>query len=185
MTLKKYMINDKILNFEEWNTFLKELDNNLIWEIEDLLLSPINPENPDLSSDIKRHRHEYRGEILFILWSLRIQIETIGNNYVDKNSKVRLSLNEDAVILATLLIRTYIPCANFNTFYPSNHVLLGRLIYKIQCIIYMSHFLKISPVKGPSLDKFLHGIDFSELTEIYMKILIASEGGPVKESFSV
>jgi len=152
-----------ILTLDQFQKRLIDFDANILLDMNNL--GSINPGN------FSYHSTDFRkiSTLLNSLANLHITLKKSGV-YKNKDNKVYLTLNIEAVLLAALFIKTRINCGNFSSFYKTNDVLLGTLIYKIQCFVFVRYSVQV-PVEGTLLPTLLTRNDYKELTVLYMKLL--------------
>ena len=111
--------------------FFKKLPKKLFLlkeEYQKRLSSAYNGEEYDTDGLTKRR--------LFLLSMLMAHLKISFSN---KSPFIQLAVDRYAVMFTVRLIRTYIQCKNFHSFYGQTNEFLGELIYNIQSHVYV-HF---------------------------------------------
>jgi hypothetical protein len=112
---------------------------------------------------------------LFTISMIGIRLEVRMSK--NKNPYIYLLQKPDVVWLTVSLIRTYIKCTNFESFYEQKIVLLAEIIYRIQCYVYI-YFVRANldsaTQKMEMISALLYNkrINYKRLTYAYMRILL-------------
>jgi hypothetical protein len=151
--------------------FFKKLPKKLFLlkeEYQKRLSSAYNGEEYDTDGLTKRR--------LFLLSMLMAHLKISFSN---KSPFIQLAVDRYAVMFTVRLIRTYIQCKNFHSFYGQTNEFLGELIYNIQSHVYvhfnLAYFDHHSPLIKESIIDALFSREVNEknlTSAAYMKIML-------------
>jgi len=171
----KKLYKKKFLTLKEFNKIV----GMFIWDIKEELFLLKEEYQKRLSSAYNGEEYDTDDLTKRRLFLLSMLIAHLKISFSNRSPFIQLAVDRYAVMFTVRLIRTYIQCKNFHSFYGQTNEFLGELIYNIQSHVYvhfnLAYFDHHSPLIRESIIDalFSREVNDKNLTSAaYMKIML-------------